>query len=57
MMAEEGYIVTTQGLDFLQKHVELVDMLRTHGSIPKAVSSVESSKEDLTALKRQRELF
>ncbi len=28
----EGYIVTEQGLDFLQKHRELIQLLKTSGS-------------------------
>ena len=31
----EGYLVTEQGLGFLQKHSELVDMLKTCGSVKK----------------------
>ena len=31
----EGYMVTEQGLDFLQKHSELIQLLRTDGNIKK----------------------
>ena len=31
----EGYVVTAQGLDFLQKHRELVQLLKTYGSTKK----------------------
>jgi predicted transcriptional regulator len=31
----EGYVVTPQGLDFLQKHNELVQLLKTYSNIKK----------------------
>lgn len=35
----EGYIVTEQGLDFLQKHNEIVRLLKTSGSDRKSEGS------------------
>jgi hypothetical protein len=39
----EGYVVTAQGLDFFQKHSELIQMLRTYGSIKKTEFSPQVS--------------
>ena len=41
----EGFVVTTKGLDFLQKHSELVQLLETYGrgSSQKAAPPVQSS--------------
>ena len=42
--SREGYVVTMQGLDFLQEHSELVHMLKfcEIGSIPQTVPSAQS---------------
>ena len=39
----EGYVVTEQGLDFLQKHSELIELLKTYGSIKKNAFSFQNS--------------
>jgi hypothetical protein len=33
----EGYVVTEQGLDFLKKQIELVNLLKNHSSVKKSV--------------------
>jgi predicted transcriptional regulator len=38
----EGYVVTAQGLNFLQKYRELIRMLETGGSNKKAAQSVQN---------------
>jgi predicted transcriptional regulator len=38
----EGYVVTTQGLNFLQKYRELIRMLETNGSNKKAALSTQN---------------
>ena len=38
----EGYVVTTQGLNFLQKYRELIRMLETKGSNKKAALSTQN---------------
>ena len=38
----EGYVVTAQGLVFLQKHSELIQLLKTYGSIKKPTSPTHS---------------
>jgi predicted transcriptional regulator len=38
----EGYVVTAQGLDFLQKHSELVQLLRTYDGIKKTAFSPQA---------------
>jgi predicted transcriptional regulator len=38
----EGYIVTEQGLDFLQKHSELVQLLKTSSGVKKTLSSQQA---------------
>ena len=35
----EGYVVTEQGLGFLQKHSELIELLKTCGGIKKSAAS------------------
>ena len=38
----EGYMVTAQGLDFLQKHSELIQMLKTYGGIKKTAGLLQN---------------
>jgi predicted transcriptional regulator len=38
----EGYMVTAQGLDFLQKHSELVQLLKTNGNTKKTMVSPQT---------------
>jgi predicted transcriptional regulator len=40
----EGYVVTGQGLDFLQKHAELIRLLKPAGHKKNSVSSQSSKK-------------
>ncbi len=38
----EGYVITEQGKDFLQKHSELIQMLESHGGTKKIAFSPAS---------------
>jgi predicted transcriptional regulator len=38
----EGYVVTPQGLDFLQKHKELIQQLKTFGNTKKTAVSPQN---------------